>query len=615
MSKSDLLAAKLKDHVVIFDGAIGTELYNRNFFINSCYEFLNLSNSDAVLQIHNAYVEAGAEIITTNSYGANRLKLAKHGLAEQLQEINQAAVKLARMAGNENTLVAGSVGPLGFQCGSNSTLSTDELVEIFGEHIMALQNAGVDFILGETMPSLAEAKLFLQAINTYCNVPYIISFKIDRELETAFGDHFPNIFPELLANEKQPTAIGVNCGMGPEPMLAALEKLVKVCPLPIVAQPNAGTPKAVDNRTIYMCSPEYLTTYSIRFVSLGVRGVGGCCGTTPEHIADLSRSVRPMKYTPKVLPKIIDTNSQVVELESVPVAQRSLLAEKICSGQFVKTIEITPPRGFDLATTVEKAATCKAHGIDAINLPDGPRASSRISSLVTANEIQKQAGIETILHCCCRDKNLIGMQADLLGCAWLDINNVLFITGDPPKLGDYPFASGVFDVDAIGILQVANQLNKGLDIGGKSIGNTPTKFFSGAGVDPNALDMAREISRMKEKVASGAEFFITQPVFDVEPLRKVLEIANELNVFVIAGVWPLASFRNAEFMKNEVPGVSVPDKIMYRMETAKTKQEQYETGIAIARETIAEIQSQVAGVQVSAPFGKVESALAVLERI
>lgn len=609
---SDLLRAKLNDHIVIFDGAMGTELYNRNFFLNSCYENLNLTNPDAVLGIHAAYFDSGAEVLTTNTYGANRLKLSRHGLAEQIGEINRAGVHLARRAGDETTLVAGSVGPLGRE--QMSGHSQEELIEVFGEQIGYLQSAGADFILGESMPSLSDARLFLKAVEKYSDIPYMISFATDRDLTLAFGEDLAPFMNEIKALSKAPTAIGLNCGIGPEPMLAALEKLVKVSPYPIIAQPNAGVPKSIDNRTIYMCSPEYLTTYAIRFVSLGVRGVGGCCGTTPEHIFDLARSVRPMRHTPRVK-EITSIAEKSPELPEVPVAERSKLAMKISRGDFIKTVEITPPRGFSLDETIAKAAACKAAGIDAINLPDGPRASSRISSLITACEIQSKAGIETILHCCCRDKNLIAMQADLLGCARMGVNNILFITGDPPKLGDYPFASGVFDVDSIGILKVASAMNRGLDIGGRSIGKVPTGFFAGAGVDPNAIDITRELNRMREKAEAGANFFITQPIFSIEPLDVVLTEAAKLNIPVIAGVWPLASYRNAEFMQNEVPGVVIPDQVMRRMGSAESKSAQLATGIEIARETIAAIRDRVAGVQVSAPFGKVETALAVLEGI
>ncbi|MEA4862941.1 MAG: bifunctional homocysteine S-methyltransferase/methylenetetrahydrofolate reductase [Victivallaceae bacterium] len=606
---SNLLEDKLRDHVVIFDGATGTELYNRNFFVNSCYEYLNLTNPDTVLQVHAAYVEAGAEVLTTNSYGANRIRLGRHALAEQIVQINTSAVHLARRAGGDEVLVAASVGPLGRIGGRNC-----DPVAVFGEQIEILQKAGADFIIAETIPSFAEARNFLRAVEKYGSIPYMMSFAVDRELDLAMGEKLAVLLPELSAAKVPPAAIGLNCGIGPEPMLEALEKLMKLSVFPVVAQPNAGVPKNVDNRTIYMCSPEYLTTYAVRFVNLGVRGVGGCCGTTPAHIADLARSVRPLRHTPAVLPVIELSSAKPVEpLPEVPVAERSKLAAKVARGEFVKLAEITPPRGFDLRQTIERARLCREAGIDAINIPDGPRASSRISSIVTASEIEKNAGIETILHCCCRDKNLIGMQADLLGCAYLGIRNILFVTGDPPKLGDYPFASGVFDVDSIGILKVAAKLNRGLDIGGRSLGDRPTAFYPGAGIDPNAVDFDREVRRMREKAEAGARFFITQPVFSLDPLDRVLAVANELGVPLFAGIWPLASYRNAEFMRNEVPGVVVPDEIMRRMEAASTREEQYACGIAIARETVAELRGRVAGVQVSAPFGRVESVFAVFE--
>jgi homocysteine S-methyltransferase len=415
----------------------------------------------------------------------------------------------------------------------------------------------------------------------------------------------------IQAAPHQPAAVGLNCGSGADGMLSLLEIMLPLCPYPVIVQPNAGMPKNVDNRMIYMCSPEYLTTYVVRYVNLGARGVGGCCGIGPEHIADVVRSVRPLSKT-LVAPRFRVIEAESPLLDPIPAAERSKLAAKLARGEWITTVEVTPPRGFDLEATIQKAVQCREAGVDAMNIPDGPRASSRISPIITAIEIQEKAGLEAILHCCCRDKNLIGMQADLLGCACKGINNILFVTGDPPKLGDYPFASAVFDVDSIGILKVQSRLNRGVDIGGKTIGRQ-TSFFGGAGADPNALDMERELRRLREKVESGAEFIITQPVFDVKPLLKMLEAIADLKVPVIAGIWPLASYRNAEFMKNEVPGVVVPDEVMSRMGRAETREDQRLEGIAIARESIAAIRRAVQGVQVSAPFGNVGTALEVLK--
>ena len=362
---------------------------------------------------------------------------------------------------------------------------------------------------------------------------------------------------------------------------------------------------------IYMCSPEYFTTYAVRYLSLGASGVGGCCGTTPDDIRDMARAVNPLAKI-KAHESIFTSVSPDVGVEPVPARERSSFASKLADGKWVCNIEIVPPQGYSLENTLEKAEFCRKAGFDAINIPDGPRASSRVSTIVTAYRIQELASIEVILHQCCRDKNLIGMQADLLGCAALGINNILFITGDPPKLGDYPFASGVFDVDSIGMLKLQTRLNRGIDLGGKTF-NPPTKAFAGAGADPNAIDMKREIRRTREKIEAGAEYIVTQPVFDTDSLLRFMESVPELSgIPVIAGIWPLASFRNAEFMKNEVPGVVVPDSVMRRMGEPETKEAQKAAGIAIAREAVASIRNAAAGVQVSAPFGNVNTAYAVI---
>ena len=606
----DLLKEKLNDHVVIFDGAIGTELYKRDFFVNASYENLCLTAPDAVAAIHRSYVEAGAEVITSNSYSANRNKLQQYGLADQTAEINKAAIKLAKTECNEDTIVAGSIGPVGKSSGRHQ-YSFDECVEIIGEQLKSLQDAGADFILFETVPSLEDAHVAMAAVEKYAHIPFMFSFSVNRELENPKGESLAKLLEIFDTADKKPTAVGLNCNIGANDMLEALEAALRICTYPLVVQPNAGMPKQIDNRMIYMCSPEYLTTYAVRYINLGARGVGGCCGTGPEHITDIARSIKPLAKT-MVKHDFSAVDAETPLQEAVPLEKRSKFAAKLAKGEFITSVEITPPRGFDLTSTIEKSIKCREAGVDAINIPDGPRASSRISPIITAIEIQEKAGIEAVLHCCCRDKNLIGMQADLLGCAAKGVNNVLFITGDPPKLGDYPFASAVFDVDAIGILQVCDKLNHGVDIGGKSIG-APTPICPGAGADPSAIDMDRELSRLREKVAAGAQYIITQPVFDTAALFRFLDEISDLNIPVIAGIWPLASYRNAEFMKHEVPGVTVPDEIMERIGSVETREEQRATGIAIAREAVAELRDRIQGIQVSAPFGNIDSALKVLE--
>ncbi len=601
------LKEKLSSQVTIFDGAIGTELYKKGFFVNLSFDGLNLTNKDVISEIHKSYIDAGAEVLTTNSFSANKYNLSKFGLGDSFIEINKEAVRLARAAGNDDTLIAGSIGPIG-KINKNAGLTKEKIVSILVEQIEVLSDA--DFILFETLVSESDIQCAIEAINNFPEREFVLSSSIDRNGDLLHGTPFLKAIKYLKKANHKPSAIGFNCGEGPEGLLTGLETLIKDIDYPIIAQANAGLPRKVDGRSLYMSSPEYMTTYAMRYSNLGIRGIGGCCGTGPEHIENIARSVKPFAKSEYTSKQII-TEVEETLLPATPSEKKSKFAAKLARGEWVTTIEITPPRGYDLTATIEKAIVCREAGVDAINLPDGPRASSRISPIVTAGEILRKADIEPILHFCCRDKNLIGMQADILGCAAMNINKVLFITGDPPKLGDYPFASAVFDVDSIGIVKFQDRLNHGIDIGGKSI-NCVTNTFIGVGVDPNAIDMEREIRRTEEKVANGAEYIISQPVFDTEALHKFLDNISHLDVKFIAGIWPLASYRNAEFMKNEVPGVTVPDSIMERMAKFDNKEDQKKEGIAIAKESIAKIKSRIDGVQVSAPFGNVNTAIAVL---
>ncbi len=604
------LKEKLASQITIFDGAMGTEIYKRNFFVNTCFDELCLSAPKVISQIHKEYFDAGADVLTTNTYGANFNKLSRFGLGDRLKDINRAAVRLARESGDENTLVAGSVGTIG-KILHHDRHSEHHVVEMLAEQIAVLEEAGADFIIFETLPSVADANFAFKAVNKNAKIPYVMSFALEENAETIKGEPLESLLNVFKDGGRKPVAIGLNCGGGPEGILSSVEKLIHMTDIPIIVQPNAGVPKNVEGRMIYMASPEYFTTYAVRFVNLGVRGVGGCCGTSPDHIRDIARSVRPLANTAKIEKITVKDHEEHLQ-EPVPMVQKSKLAAKFAGKEWIATVEIVPPKGYDLEQTVEKAKQCKTAGIDAINIPDGPRASSRISPIVTAAKIQELAGIETILHFCCRDRNLIGMQSDLLGCAALNLNNILFITGDPPKLGDYPFASAVFDVDSIGMVKIQSRLNRGVDIGGNSI-KEPTKALIGVGADPNSLDIDREIRRTREKAAAGAEFIITQPVFAVDPLIRFIEELGDIKVPVIAGIWPLASFRNAEFMKNEVPGVVVPDFIMERMAKAKSKEDQRAEGIHIAKESIDRIRGHIRGVQVSAPFGNVQTAIEVIK--
>jgi len=604
------LRDRLARGVVIFDGAMGTEIYKRHFFVNTCFDALCVNSPDVIRGIHRAYAEAGADVLTTNSFGANANKLAAFGLADRMRPINEAAVRLARECAGDDRLVAGSVGPVG-ERPFGQELPEDRMTAFLADQAEALAGAGADFILFETLPSRSDVDRACRAMASLPDVPYIVSVIVDRAGETANGEPLAGVLEPVRGAARGPAAIGLNCGQGPESSLSALELLLAMTDLPVIVRPNAGVPRPVDGRLIYMTSPEYLTTYALRFVQLGARGVGGCCGTTPDHIRDIARSIRPLTGT-QAAHRMLSAAPQVELAPRPPAAGKSRFAARLASGTWVTSVEITPPRGWDLAATVAGARACREAGVDAINIPDGPRASARLSPLITAQAIERDAGIEAVLHFCCRDKSLIGMQADLLGCAAAGIRNILFITGDPPKLGDFPFSTAVFDADSIAMARIQDRMNRGVDIGGKRL-DPPTSVLIGVGADPNAIDMKRELRRTREKVEAGAEFIITQPVFAVEPLLRFLEAIGDLRVPVLAGIWPLSSLRNAEFMRNEVPGVVVPDEVMARMAAATDREGQRRAGVALARESVRRLRGAVAGVQVSAPFGHVATALAVLE--
>lgn len=605
---ADAFLAALHEGVLIFDGAMGTEIYRRHVFTNRCFDELALSDPKLIRGIHLEYCQAGADVLTTNTFGANRVALGRFGLAERLADINRAGARLARSVADEAgrpVFVAGSIGPMPQQ-----RQFEDQIESMLVEQIQALVEGGADFILFETQPSRRALEQCAQAMRRVPQVPYVLSFALVDHGETASGESVERMLAPLPEDCPQPAAWGMNCGTGPDGLLGPVERAVRRV-RHVIVQPNAGVPKEVENRRIYYCSPEYLAEYAKRYVSLGALGVGGCCGTTPEHICEVAKAVKPLQKA-RVHKVLLEPAPAVEEKPEVPFAERSRLAWKLANRQWVTTVELVPPRGYDLSDTIAKSKLLHRHGVDAINVPDGPRASSRISPLVAAYRIQQEALIEVILHFCCRDRNLIGMQADLLACAACEIRNILFITGDPPKLGNYPAATGVFDTDSIGMVAVQRRLNRGIDLGGQPI-DPPTAAVIGVGLDPTALDQDREVDRFRQKVEAGAEFAITQPVFDPEALLRFLDRLQRYAVPIVAGIWPLVSYRNASFMKNEVPGVVIPDVVMERMAAATSRDDQLKVGIDIARESVQRIRERVAGIQVSAPLGKVAIALAVLE--
>lgn len=598
----------------LFDGAMGTMLYGRGIYINRCYDELNLRDPDLVREIHREYVRAGAEILETNTYGANRVKLSRHGLEGEVLAINARAAEIARSAAPDNVCIAGAVGPLGLRIEPYGPTSLDEACEIFREQVEGLLEGGVDLIVLETFGDLLEMQQAIRAVRSFGDTPIVAQMVIKEDGFTPLGTDAA-LFAERLG-EWGADVVGMNCSVGPHAMLDAVDRLLAVTDRPISTQPNAGLPREVDGRTMYMASPEYMAEYAGRLIRKGVRFIGGCCGTTPEHIRWMAGAVRAVAPgNVQVLAAPVD---EVIEVEPAPLAERSNWGRKLANGEFLTTVEIVPPRGIDPSKMLEGVRLLKDAGIDGVNVPDGPRAQSRMGVLATSVLIQQQVGIEPVIHYCCRDRNLLGMLSDLLGAHALGLRNLLLVTGDPPKMGPYPDATAVFDIDAIGLTNLVARLNRGLDPGGTSIGD-PTRFVVGVGVNPGAADLEHELKRFYWKVEAGAEYAITQPVFDVEQLFAFLERIDRegIRIPIIAGIWPLVSARNAEFLANEVPGVVVPEEVLRRMRAAseRGKEHAIEEGIGIAREMLTSALPEIQGVQVSAPFGRVPLALEVFEAL
>ncbi|HTX72639.1 MAG TPA: bifunctional homocysteine S-methyltransferase/methylenetetrahydrofolate reductase [Rectinemataceae bacterium] len=596
---------RLAGEIIVFDGGMGTYLYEKGTFINSCFEELNLSNPSLVAGIHAEYRDAGADVIETNTFGANRFKLAAFGLEDRVESINCEGARLAREAAGDGILVAGSVGPLDLPLEPLGRLSFEDARGAFAEQIRGLVKGGVDLIIVETFAHVPEIVQALRAARAVAgDLPVIAQVSVGEDGRLLGGASLES-FVEAIAGES-PDVVGFNCSVGPKSMLEAVERLRSLSRLPLSAQPNAGLPATVGGRKIYMSSPEYLAEYAKRFIHSGAAIVGGCCGTRPEHIRAIRRAVRALnpvkRYDELRIGSGADAPSSV---QPVALAAKSALGAKLARGDFVRIVELVSPKGQSAEAQIGKGRILKALGIDAINIPDGPRASARMSALALAAIMQREVGVETVLHYACRDRNVIGMQADLLGAAALGIRNVLAITGDPPKLGAYPDASAVFDIDSIGLVHLLARLNRGLDLAGNPIG-LPTAMCVGVGVNPGAMDLDEELRRLELKIAGGAEFMITQPVFDLRVFETFKRRIEDLRIPLICGIWPLVSLRNAEFMNNEVPGAHVADEIMERMRNAPTGEEGFEVGIAVARETLAALEGEVDGVQLAAPLGRVE---------
>jgi methionine synthase I (cobalamin-dependent)/5,10-methylenetetrahydrofolate reductase len=610
---ADLLA-RLKTSPVLCDGAMGTLLYSKGIFINRCYDELNLSQPDLIRGVHHEYLQAGAEIVETNTFGGNSFRLERHGLGGKVHDINFAGAKLAKEAAKSfDAWVAGSVGPLGIRIEPLGKTSFQEAKDAFREQIAALLEGGVDLIILETfgyLEELHQAMLAARELNP--KVPVIAQVTVDEEANCLDGSTPETFAPRL--EQWGADVIGCNCSVGPVAMLDAMERVRAATSLPVAAQPNAGIPRSVEGRNIYLCSPEYMASYARKFVAAGVKLVGGCCGTTPEHIRVMKSGLRASQARARISDPQMKANVKLpAAIEALPLALRSRLGAKIASGQFVTMVEIVPPKGTNIQKELDGARFLKSVGVDGINIPDSPRASARMSNQALSVLLQQQAGVEAILHYTCRDRNVLCIQSDLLGAAAVGIKNLICITGDPPKMGGYPDATAVFDVDAIGLVNIVHNLNRGLDIGGNPIG-IGTGFAIGVGANPGISNLDEEIRRFEFKVEAGAEYAVTQPVFDLSLLETFLKRIEHCRIPVVAGIWPLVSVRNAEFMKDELR-VSVPDSILERMTRAPSPEAAREEGIVIAREMLIAVRGMVQGAQISAPMGKYSAAVDVLEAL
>ena len=603
--------SELQDRVLVCDGAMGTMLYSKGVFISRCFDELNISSPELVREVHMDYVKAGVDVIETNTFGGNRMKLMTHGLADQMHEINVQGARIAREAAGKDVFVGGAIGPLGIRIEPWGKTSIDETRDIFREHAGALLEGGVDLFILETFSDLNEVYAAISGVRDVSDKPIVAQMTIEEDGNSLEGTP-PEIFVKRI-EDWGADVIGLNCSVGPQTMLDIIERIAGVTSRKLSVQPNAGKPKIVEGRNIYLCSPEYMASYAKKFVRYGVRLVGGCCGTTPQHIKAIRGAVRSVSpaASASVALRTVGAVSDRPGAHRAPLQEKSKLGRKLAAKQFVKIVEMIPPKGHDFAAAVEEAKYLQAHDVDAINIPDAPRSSARMNAISLAILLEKSTEIESLAHYTCGDRNLLGMQADLLGAYALGLRNLLLITGDPPSTGDYVDATAVYDVDSIGLTNMVNRLNQGLDVGGKSIGK-PTGFVVGVGANPGAINNDEELKRFYYKVEAGAEFALTQPVFDVAVLERFLRRIEDCTIPVIVGLLPLSSYKMAEFLNNEVPGCSVPDSILDRMRKATTPEAGRAEGIRIAQDILDKVHGMVQGVQVRGPFEQYATAVEVL---
>lgn len=602
---------------LVFDGAMGTVLYERGLLYSSSFDEASVSRGDLVRSVHESYVRAGADVVETNTFGANRYRLAHHGMEARVDEINRAAVRVAREAAAGKAYVVGSAGPTGLVF---KTVGEDEhakIREAFREQATALCAEGVDGIVLETFRQPEELRLAIEGVRAGSRnaVPVVALVSFDT-----FGTMSDGTGPEEMARRLADwgvDAIGVNCADGPAGVFEMATRMLGAG-LPVVAQPNAGLPHRVEGRFAYMATPEYFQLYARRLYKAGIKAVGGCCGTTPEHVKKIVAAARmvagggPAEMGGGMREDDAPSVHPAPGVTMVPLAEKGPIGAKLARGQFVVSVEVNPPPGLSLDKALEGAKRLRDGGIDMINVADNARATVRMGNLALCLRAQQELGMPALMHVTTRDRNLLGLVGHLLAAHELGVRNLVIITGDPPKMGDFPDATAVYDLDSIGLLGLVRGLNAGIDPGGKALG-AATSFLCATGAEPAALDYARELKRLELKLRAGAEVVMTQPVYDPAVLERFLRDIAPFRVPVLVGLLPLASYKNAEFLHNEVPGMQIPDDIRERMRRAGSGPEARREGVQIAREMLLAVRERVQGAYVMPPFGRYELALDVVE--
>ncbi|MCB0407023.1 MAG: bifunctional homocysteine S-methyltransferase/methylenetetrahydrofolate reductase [Bdellovibrionales bacterium] len=604
------------DKPIVMDGGMATSLYDKGFYINRSFEELCLHAPEAVREVSFEFKKAGAEILRTNTFGATIPKLTEYNIQDRLEDILRASVQIVRDASLGEAYVVGSLGPLGVVLEPLGPTSVEEAEDFYLKNIEIFETSDIDGYSLEGFHDLSELRAAMRAVRSHSKKPILAFIGIQENKKTSYGHTIQEFLQ--LSEEFDVEVVGFSGDVGPSGMLTALEMTRSLTSRPLALLPNAGLPRYVNDQYIYLCNPDYMGKFAKRFIQAGANVVGGHSGVHVEHIRAISNalkmtstlSIKTPSYA-KIIPPASDKPQKTQSLE-----KRSRFGEKLKKGERVFSVEINSPRGIDFSKFLKHCEELQRGGLEFVNIPDGARAMARMSSTQLASYVAREFQLEPIPHFTTRDRNLLGLQSDLLGAHVNGVRNILAVTGDPPKLGNCPGASGVYDVDAIGLTHIIHRMNQGLDLGGSSFGQ-PTEFVTGVALNPTAANKELEVRRFKYKVEAGADFAMTQPVYDVEAYQRFFEQIGDIpSIPVIMGIWPLVSLRNAEFLKHEVPGVEVPDWVILEMEKAgDDKEESLKRGLDIAIKTMEQAKDLVAGFQVSAPFNRVSIALEAIHAL